>query len=577
MRKPVREATLGEDDTVVAAFNHPSAKRLEARNPHLSEADLSFILHEFRSDEFLPDMLDLPRRGEIQRRLCAFQGPFLTFETLSEDLKVVIRIQKRLRFLLPHKQQHQNVRLYMVKYFRHRFAELYLNEPDATYWGTEEEFALKCYEMLFLHLLRTVASETCISRTNLDRLAERVFRNQQAESADMILTAAPEYCTSTSLDVQDMPIESRHGMSLFTHTEASRYLFRDQLQMPYSAGRFANPASLARDIACIFLYGAPAPTDGCSQRTCSSIVGAALPEISTASPQAPLPSLAHSSASCSRYSADVSASETAASTSRWSDPTVVTLGDYGRIERPWHVRSEHAELVEATLSTVSESPSVANDTSKRSRRSSILTQSNASNFLPSLQAARKVQKAARESSPSVGSIAGNRDHEERGTQRKIPVASSIYSSTQISSPPEVTPELRTALTVSKQAGKYADAGGNPFRSPGVETAAVPRKIIFTASKTENIKLEVMFTDYYIRAFCRSQMELDKGSYFWHWALDSTQNTQKVCFSSEDVINAIKHYKLNEMFVYSEVLGSMDGIETGAPNGRRQFKGTTKPV
>lgn len=224
----------------------------------MSQIDRAFLEKKIDSSEFLPEIKGPERREALKKALYALQGPFLTFRTLGEDLKVLQRVQGRLAGLLSHRDQKQTkkqtVRQYLTDYFGERFQELYTLNTDVDCWTSSGQFVTRCYEMVFLHMLRTVEFKTEISEADLLSLAQRVFLGQPDRTTDIIKTARP-----APVDVQegkdDIAIDKRHGMALFHHPEASRLLYIDDLQQPHITGHHVRPAHLSRDIACIFMYG----------------------------------------------------------------------------------------------------------------------------------------------------------------------------------------------------------------------------------------------------------------------------------------------------------------------------------
>lgn len=241
-----------------SALNHITLKDLESRYPHSSQADQAFVDKKIDSSEFLPSIEDPERREELRQALYTLQGPFLTLRTLGEDLKVLQRTQGRLAGLLNQGEKKQSkkqtARQYFTEYFGQRFQELYKRKANVDCWTSSEQFVARCYEMLFLHLLRTVEFNAQISEADLMSLAERVFVGQPDRTTDTIKTVRSAFSDAQE-GKDDIAIDKRHGMALFGHPEATRLLYTDNLQRSRITRRQLRPAHLSRDIACIFLYG----------------------------------------------------------------------------------------------------------------------------------------------------------------------------------------------------------------------------------------------------------------------------------------------------------------------------------
>lgn len=571
-----RQLTLGGDDAVTAAVQHPSVKQLESRDPHSSRADLSFVAELFSSEHFLPDVSNLSRRREVEEALYASPGPFLTFETLSYDLKVLMHMQDVLKPCLEEKPRGESVRAYLTQYFRERFKSFHCKWPDTTYPETEEHFANDCYVTLFLHLLRTAYSRTHIESRDLNLMAMRIFKSEKTEDQDVILIASPRYRMPVVQGAQDVPIESRHGMKLFKRAEAALYLFRDQLQVRRSASEFAAPADLARQTACIFLYGKPVQADPCPYREYSSMTVREASQGFVASPIKSTTQTAHTNAGSNDDSTSVSFTDTRYTQSHSSDFAAAAAGAFQEAREPMRappVSSQCGVIVDASLSTVSGTSEIARSHFNKRRRSSVLSQTDRrvriSNSIQSHRFDHRssmssiAQSSSVTSSPPAASdvfIYDAEDSERPGMRLGIAAPSSIYSGTAMA-PSAVYQEDPTLGNALEKAETYFVYRRNPFQPAEAESAPAGRtEITFHATKTEDLKMTVPLNHHYVGAFYRSQMKLDEKSKFWHrW-----KEERREYDSFDALMKAIITYNLREMFVLSDKLGSIDDVDLGDP-------------
>ena len=553
---------------MVAAVQHPSVKKLESRNPYSSENDLSFVVEQFRSKHFLPDVSDLSRRREVEKAICAFRGPFLTFETLAHDLRVLMRMQARLKPCLKERPKGESLRTYLVQYFRGKFRKLHCEWPDATYNETEDQFADECYVTLFLHLLRTASCETRVESRDLGLMAMRIFKGEESEGEDTILIVSPRNCRSIVPITQDVPIESRHGMQLFRRTEAALYLYRNRLLASRSGSKFAAPADLARDIACIFLYGTPVPSSACLLRGRSRVVVSKPSEDFAASPTGSLNLVAHDNSGPNSDNTSSTVIDTGR-TSLSTDFTIAAFQNFREACKPLGaptICSQSASIVDASLPAISDFSEITTSVPKKRRRSSPISQTN-----QSLRIHRKSHSMSADSAAQKNSIGpsssvcfdafGDDETEVRESsgRSQVPIPSSIYN---VNLTPPTANQSETSMTyaMSQQAKKYLSYRRNPFQPADVEDVPAGRtEILFRATKTATLTIRVPLTDHYIGVFYQSQMKLDNDSKFWH----RVEEEPIVYRSYSDLKEAIDKYNPREMFVLSDKLGSIDEVDSGS--------------
>lgn len=281
------QAITHHDPDVLVAINHASLKQLESRAPAMSTADHDFILERFESKDFLPGLLsDTKLREKVKDAVCQSRGPFLTFQTLAEDLRVMLRIQDRLRAFLGTGLRRDSdcegdsdtARQKMEVYFMNKYTKLQLaSSPVPARFSTPKAFATHCYELLFLHMMRTAASKIPIVEQQLDDLVRRVFGDNVHDLDNAMVTDSaieidpPEGWLSMAVNSQDVPLAKRHGPALFKDPAATHLLFHNQLCAPYAPGTSVSPASMGRDIVSILLHGTPlAPASESSAASCVS-------------------------------------------------------------------------------------------------------------------------------------------------------------------------------------------------------------------------------------------------------------------------------------------------------------------
>lgn len=257
-----RAMTLDCNPQVIAAIKHASVKKLESRSPFLSALDLEFVLDQFKSKDFLPDLRDTLLREKVRNATVQSRGPLLTFQTLAKDLKVLLRAQERLKTFLGtdlRREEDDSARQTLEEYFADKFHTIDRSgESDSiNRFRTADEFSSYCYELLFLYLMRTAASKAPITERQLDSLAKRALGGSGSVDADEIEIEAATHWSPNLLDLQDTKEDERHGASLFQDPAAKQLLFYDQLHTSHAPDSAASPAFIARDIVCILLYGAP--------------------------------------------------------------------------------------------------------------------------------------------------------------------------------------------------------------------------------------------------------------------------------------------------------------------------------
>ncbi|KAF3031202.1 hypothetical protein E8E12_000265 [Didymella heteroderae] len=585
-----RAITLNLDPQLVVAINDASIKELESRSPFLSATDLAFVRDQFACNTFLPQLQHEPLREKVRDAVIQSRGPFLTFQTLARDLKVLLRIQARLQpFLDPSTRGGDNsVRQTLEDNFARRYYMLEQQRgpmPVAPFHDPSE-YSRYCYEVLFLYLMRTAASKVVITEQDLQSLAVRAFEGTADSDGDEIRIARPSNLFSSFSDSYDAEVENRQGAKLFGDPAAKLLLYHDQLHASHAPDVCASPAFVARDIVYIFLHGAPPPLH-LLQPPVQSL---SIPARVTPHENDPEPA----SYGDSTGSVVTSAYTSRVSTDDWS----VLQGTTKTVVR------DHAEVVERNLKaneSLDGAMNYATTTSSDARtqtesltpRPSALSHScfpsNASSRHRLAQSSRRTATFEQSSLYSANEELEDNSSTPRSfsssmslfraineVKTQVPGLAATSASTGIyhtllpvKRQPGTSGGCETAETAHNSNGEVPGGSDCQTPTPGVKYSAeadqhahtlkaVPTIVKFVAVEKPNLHTLVMFNKYAIKAFIESQKELDPRSSFFYWRPDDqVRKRSDVFFDSDPLANAIDRDKADTVYVNSDKLGVTD--------------------
>src|SRR6266567_3178606 len=299
--------TLGSKPSVVESLNTVTVQQVESRAPSVSSSDREHIFHKFDKREIFQSLADNEDRGRVKQEI-EKQGLILTLNTFRLDMHILDRIHASLVNCLGEMEPADTLRQKIQDLFRSHFyiTPAHDNGMPQDLDTQFSNLARRCYEHLFLHMLRkSCLKEGClkggcmkveITLDQLQALAHKAlnttfphffgsFGGGATPMPDEIemqcppeLMKAPQKRTDSKI-----PLNKRLGIKLFKPgTDGTDFLYlhhmeaRDELQ---GEGRHASQYFLQKEVVTALLFGVD--TDSGPQLFPTQSVTAAMPAMAT--------------------------------------------------------------------------------------------------------------------------------------------------------------------------------------------------------------------------------------------------------------------------------------------------------
>jgi hypothetical protein len=248
MQSQWRDILLGFDPRVTAATDTETILMLQSRAPAVSQKDRAFLAKRFEERLLFPRLTDETLRVAVEEAVYR-QGPILTVKTFARDIKILhARILAPLREALgPMRASNKTtVRRKLLRYFQERYVDY---APTAVgVCAAKERYADQCFERLFLQLMQTATRTLSLDEGDIRSLARREFlalnSNNRTKSSN------------SGGDCDELPVEKRHGVTLFKRIAAADSLHSDIIREPCPPGAVSDSFML-RYISSLFLLGTP--------------------------------------------------------------------------------------------------------------------------------------------------------------------------------------------------------------------------------------------------------------------------------------------------------------------------------
>ena len=238
-----KDILLNFDSRVVHAADAASIMMLQSRAPTVSKEDRSFLEAKFNDVSLFPLLTYQTLRQGVKRAVFR-QGPILTVTTLQIDIRVLkTRILQPLRPVLGRmrtKEKH-TVQNKLLPRFEKKYAE-YQPIPKMS----EREFARRCYERLFLHLLRGTSPARPLDQADIQSIADEECFQSGRESIE------------AKVGGDELAVDKRHRPKLFKNSSATAALLPVMIRQLHPFCCSVNAAFMVKHLASLFLCGTPA-------------------------------------------------------------------------------------------------------------------------------------------------------------------------------------------------------------------------------------------------------------------------------------------------------------------------------
>jgi hypothetical protein len=242
------QITLDWNTEVTSALDSRSVKMLRSRAPATSETDRNEIIEQFRTKKLFPKLRNKTLRDAVLKAVC-LQSLILTMCTLSQDVMILRGwIHDPMKELLGKMNalRADSVRKRVKEYFKGFFVELSLKATKPSEEAISE-FAVRCYDLLVLHLIRTGPhKDSSCGIAELRDLATKAFRNRTCNDQKI-----------SKVDRTEISTSNRHGNTLFKEPAAVRTLYYNRLRGTCKSRSPVSCAFMATQIIRIFLIGSP--------------------------------------------------------------------------------------------------------------------------------------------------------------------------------------------------------------------------------------------------------------------------------------------------------------------------------
>lgn len=257
------DITLQWNPTVVRSFDPESIGMLHSRAPVMSKHDHDYIVHIFDRGQVLPRLTDSALRRAVKAATCR-HGPILSLTTFAEDVRLLQScVCESLTSVLTNmsRPQDDTLRKRVHRILGMEFDILYRShELPITNTMQREEFIGRCYQHIFLHVLRAAPAKGSISRTHIAKLAQQEFHRRYGtcnlinEEGDILIEAPPGAIPSAH-GSDDIEVSRRHGNTLFRSVSATRLMYSDHIRDHRLIRSPVTVTFMANHIARIFLFG----------------------------------------------------------------------------------------------------------------------------------------------------------------------------------------------------------------------------------------------------------------------------------------------------------------------------------
>jgi hypothetical protein len=249
MQSQWKDILLEFDAQVVAATDAETILMLQSRAPAFSQEDRSFLAKRFEERLLFPRLTNETLRKAVEEAVYR-QGPILTVKTFACDVKILrTRIFAPLSEALGPMRTSKNttVRTKLLKYFRDRYIE---RVPTAIgVCAAKEHYAIRCFERLFLQLIRTATGTLSLSESDIRTLAQQEFLAMSSNNRNESPTLED--------DCVELPVEKRHGVWLFKRAAVTDSLLANVLRKPQPLGSPISDSFMLKHIISLFLFGTP--------------------------------------------------------------------------------------------------------------------------------------------------------------------------------------------------------------------------------------------------------------------------------------------------------------------------------
>jgi hypothetical protein len=266
--------TLGWNPSVVGCIDPKSTQMLQSRAPSLSSVDRTYVVRKFENGELFHKLADEDVREAVKTAVCN-QGLILSLQTIAKDVRILRRrIHSPLTAFLGtmRRKVGDTIRRKTQHFFEELFDDLCVSEQQVAVVSVDERsrFAERCYQHLFLYMMRAERPKGSISKKQLETMACREFRHmycahqfdniddRNVSEADIDIRK-PTMLPPDSPELADMQVEKRHGNSLFDGGASKGYMYLDQIRKPHDLEVQISASFLRKEIVNIFLFGAPPP------------------------------------------------------------------------------------------------------------------------------------------------------------------------------------------------------------------------------------------------------------------------------------------------------------------------------